>query len=246
MNLDEPEERDVAAAEYVTGTLVGEDRAAFEARLDVDPALVRTVYDWQDRLLGLARRAPPIDPDARLWTRIEGRLDPRASGAMGGTVPGAVTSAANASFWNRLGTWRAATGAALAAAVLLAVALTARGPTDAVRYLAVLQSPLQKTAGWVVEGTARDGVRLVPLAGAAAPVAAPAGKVLQFWTKPDGARGPTSLGLVDATRVAVVPIDRLPGLGDRQLFEVTLEPAGGSTIGKPTGPVLYVGSTVHL
>ena len=244
MNLDDPEDREAAAAEYVAGSLTDVDRTAFDARLESDAALRKMVYDWSDRLLGLARRAPPREPPATLWARIEDRLAPPAT-TVSAVVPDARATAANASRWNRLATWRAATGVALAASIVLSVLLALRGPgvDNAHRYLAVLQSPTEKNAGWVVEGSPRDGVRLVPIGH---PAEAPAGKVLQFWTKPDGARGPTSLGLVRAGEVAVVPIGRLPALGDQQLFEVTLEPEGGSTIGKPTGPVLYVGKTVSL
>jgi anti-sigma-K factor RskA len=35
-------------------------------------------------------------------------------------------------------------------------------------------------------------------------------------------------------------------VGARQLFEITLEPENGSTMGRPTGPILYVGLTVAL
>ena len=246
MNLDDPEDRDVAAAEYVLGTLAGDDRAHFERTLSTDRTLQADVYAWQDRLLGLARRAAPADPGDDVWTRIEGRL-PGAPTPIT-TVAPARTTAANESFWNRIGTWRAATGLAMAASLILAVALAVRGPSmpggaEADRYLAVLQSPTEKNTGWLVEATAGVGVRLVPVGN---PAPAPEGKALQFWTKPNGAKGPTSLGLVRAGEVAVVPIDKLPSLGDRQLFEVTLEPEGGSTVGKPTGPVLFVGSTVRL
>ncbi|MDQ6620387.1 MAG: hypothetical protein M3Z31_11965 [Pseudomonadota bacterium] len=45
---------------------------------------------------------------------------------------------------------------------------------------------------------------------------------------------------------AALPLSRLPGVGSQQLFEITLEPEGGSTTGRPTGPILYVGRTVAL
>ena len=41
-------------------------------------------------------------------------------------------------------------------------------------------------------------------------------------------------------------LQRLPALKPDQLFEITLEPPGGSTIGRPTGPVLYIGRAVPL
>ena len=74
----------------------------------------------------------------------------------------------------------------------------------------------------------------------------PADRVLQFWTKAPDAAGPSSLGLVSAGRVTSLPLQRLPALKTDQLFEITLEPPGGSTIGRPTGPVLYIGRAVPL
>jgi len=38
----------------------------------------------------------------------------------------------------------------------------------------------------------------------------------------------------------------LPGLADRTLFELTLEPEGGSPYNKPSGPILFVGKAVRL
>lgn len=234
MNLDDPEERDLTAAEYVTGSLVGPDRDAFERVLATDAALQASVYAWQDRLLDLARRTRPEVPSPGLWARIEQRIAPRLA-------------AANDTLWNQVRTWRWTTGLAAAAAVVLAVLLALRGtglPDE--RYVAVLQSPDgQHVTGWLVEVNAGQQVRLVP-AGDGARVAPPPGRALQFWTKPKDAKGPTSLGLVKAGTTTEVPVARLPALGSEQLFEVTLEPENGSPIGRPTGPVLYVGSTVRL
>jgi anti-sigma-K factor RskA len=69
---------------------------------------------------------------------------------------------------------------------------------------------------------------------------------LQFWTKPEGAAGPTSLGLVKPNERVEIPPEKLPGLSPNQLFEITLEPEYGSPIGKPTGPILYVGRAVKM
>ena len=74
----------------------------------------------------------------------------------------------------------------------------------------------------------------------------PAGRSLQFWTKPQGAAGPTSLGLVRAGQSVSLPASRLPGVGPQQLFEITLEPENSSPLDRPTGPILYVGRTVAL
>jgi len=44
----------------------------------------------------------------------------------------------------------------------------------------------------------------------------------------------------------VMPVSRLPAVQGRQLFEITLEPAGGSPYDRPSGPILYLGRTVPL
>ena len=112
------------------------------------------------------------------------------------------------------------------------------------RYLAVLQSPDDRHAtGWIVELQAGQTLRLVPVGEA---VAVPPGRALQFWTKAQGAAGPTSLGLVRAGQRVEMPVERLPAVGVQQLFEITLEPEAGSPIGRPTGPILFVGRTVAL
>lgn len=299
MNLDDPQDRSVAAGEYVLGTLEAEARTAFERRLSDDPTLQGEVYAWQDRLVGLTRGVTPADPGPQVWSRIEAALtqaggaaggiagvaapasagmatghaaqrgddggtaardksastsaDGRAaSGAAsdgtasnGGASGAAARGAANDPLWQRLRRWQIASGLAIAAVLVLASLLVLRPPpaAQAERYLAVLQAPDSKTTGWIVEATAGGSVRLVPV-GPAAQV--PPGKVLQFWTKGEREAGPTSLGLIEPGQVTELPADKLPLLEARQLFELTLEPEGGSPIGRPTGPILFVGSTVRI
>jgi anti-sigma-K factor RskA len=67
-----------------------------------------------------------------------------------------------------------------------------------------------------------------------------ADRVLQLWALPQGATAPTSLGLIPAAgEVTVTPqtLRAQPGM----LIEISLEPPGGSTTGRPTGPVLFIG-----
>lgn len=235
-----PEDRDAAAGEYVLGTLDGAERADFERALATDAGLQAAVQAWQDRLLPLTVRAPAVDPSPALWARIEASLDAAA-------VRRPATAPPSLRWWQRLGFWQAASGLAMAAAVVLALLLTLQGRPEApgARYLAVLQPPDGGATGWVVELQAGGQLRLLPVGeGAAAPV--PAGRALQFWTKPEGAAGPTSLGLVQAGQPLRMPVSRLPAVQGRQLFEITLEPAGGSPYDRPSGPILYVGRTVPL
>lgn len=235
--LHDPDERDAAAGEYVLGTLSAEDHAAVAAALPRDAALRAAVYAWQDRLLPLSAQAPAVEPAASLWTRVSVELDSR-------TPPGKPREA-RPPWWQGLRFWQGLSAVGVAASLLLALRLLAPLPAaDGPRYIALLESPDERRAtGWVVELQAGHTLRLVPV-GDSPPV--PPGRALQFWTKPQGAAGPTSLGLVRAGQTVEMPVARLPAVGAQQLFEITLEPEAGSPIGRPTGPILFVGRTVAL
>lgn len=234
MNWDDPEDRAAAAGEYVLGTLDKAVREQMEARIAADDALRLEVYRWQDRLLPLTGPIAPVEPRASLWDSIAARLP--------GAAP--ARAASNDPLWRSVRRWRAAAAVGLAASVALATLLTLRMPGEPPeRYLTLLQAPDSQRTGWIVEATAGQRIRLVPVG---APEAVPPGKALQFWTKPQDAQAPTSLGLVRAGSSVEVPAARSPSIGAQQLFELTLEPASGSPTGLPTGPILYVGRSVRL
>jgi anti-sigma-K factor RskA len=229
----DPSELSAIAAEYVIGSLPADERAEFEQALLRDFTMQQAVYYWQDKLLPMTRMLAPVEPSPEVWARIERGLNRQ-------------TETPKQSWWKGLTFWRFGAVAASLLAVVLALKLIAPGSItplpEAVRYVAVLQSPDKKDAGWIVEASAGGKLRLTPMG---TTTVAPQ-KVLQFWTKAQGASGPTSLGLVPPDRVTEIDVARLPTLEREQLFELTLEPEGGSTIGRPTGPILYVGRTVAM
>lgn len=222
------EDLQALAGEYVLGTFDGVQRLAVQARLEHDLPLRDAVDAWERRLLPLTALAPAQVPSALLWKRIERSLEQAAPGAR---------------WWNSLPMWRGLAVAGMAASVLLAVLLVTHVPATATpQYLVVLVAPQDKAPGWVVQATNSTEVELIPLAVAQVP----ADKALEFWTKADSWRGPVSLGLVKPGQAIRVPLDKLPPLQANQLFELTLENAGGSTVGKPTGPVQFIGRAVKL
>lgn len=237
IDLRDPVERDAAAGEFVLGTLSAEDHAAVAEAVSRDAALRGAVYAWQDRLLALSVRAAGVEPSPAVWARIAASVDWRR-------LPGRQP-ASRAPWWRGLRFWQGVSGLALTASLVLALRLLVPGQqTEGVRYVAVLESPDERrVAGWVVEVQAGGALRLLPVGDTPA---VPAGRSLQFWTKPQGAAGPTSLGLVRPGQVVQMPVARLPGVGAQQLFEITLEPEAGSPLGRPTGPILFVGRTVAL
>lgn len=242
MNFQDQDELMAFAGEYVLGVLSEADRAAVEHELRHNRVLAVAVAYWQDRLLEMAPAPLPVAPAADAWQRIEGRLAPVAPVTRVAPTAATTPRPKRPSLWDSMQFWRAwAMGGALAT-VLLALVVVTGAPRQAAgpQYVVVLEAPAVG-ARWVVQADA-TAVRLIPVAN----VVAGPHQSLQFWTKPQGAAGPTSLGLVAANQRIVIPASRLPALGPNQLFEVTLEPEAGSPLGRPTGPVLAVGRSALL
>ena len=147
--------------------------------------------------------------------------------SQGGGAASGAPAAANDPAWSGVRFWQLVSGLSMAAAVVMASVLVSQrlpghdpspqvAQIQAPRYLAVLQRPDKPGAGWVVETVAsadtqpgEAAIRLVPL-GASDDI--PEGKTMQFWTKPEGAKGPTSLGLVKPGQVVVVELVEPPAL----------------------------------
>ncbi|MBX8472509.1 MULTISPECIES: anti-sigma factor domain-containing protein [unclassified Pseudomonas] len=230
MTTESAQERDELASEYVLGTLSAEARAEVQRRLPNEPELQTAVDAWERRLLELTDLAPAHQPSSQLWQRIE-----RSVGQLTHKV------APEISWWNRLSLWRGLSAAGLAATLLLgSILLTQTTPKPS--FLVVLVAPQDKAPGWVIQASNPREIQLIPLG----VVEVPADKALEFWTKADGWQGPVSLGLVKPGQALSIPLDKLPPLQPNQLFELTLEGANGSPIGKPTGPIQAIGRAVKV
>ncbi|MGN6452681.1 MAG: anti-sigma factor, partial [Steroidobacteraceae bacterium] len=74
MNYEQPELLDRLAAEYALGTLRGSARRRFERLCTLSGAARAALYRWEDDWSQLSRRLPPLQPSARVWANIRGRL----------------------------------------------------------------------------------------------------------------------------------------------------------------------------
>lgn len=247
------------AGEYVLGTLSDARRRALEQRLPHDARLQAAIQAWEARLLPLTALVDPVAPSPRLWQRIERSMQALAaqralqsdrSPAQATPAPERVAATHRRPrrldwfSWNNLALWRTLSAASFAAAVVLATLLMLRtgAPQPAPQFMVVLVAPQDKAPGWVIQAGLSRQLSLIPLG----TLTVPQDKALQFWTKADGWKGPVSLGLVTPGRTLQVALDKLPPLQPNQLFELTLEPAAGSPIGKPTGPIQFIGRAVKV
>ncbi|RBC04055.1 RNA polymerase subunit sigma-70 [Pseudomonas sp. MWU12-2115] len=232
MTTESAQERDELASEYVLGTLSAPEREALQQRLPHDPELQAAVDAWERRLLDLTEFAGTQQPSPHLWPRIERSVERFAQKA---------PAAPSTSWWNLLPLWRGLSSAGLVATLVLGSILLTQTPPKP-NYLVVLVAPQDKAPGWVIQASNPREIQLIPLG----VVEVPADKALEFWTKADGWQGPVSLGLVKPGEALSVPLDKLPPLQPNQLFELTLEGANGSPIGKPTGPIQAIGRAVKV
>lgn len=241
----EPEDRDVLAGEYVLGLLDADARAEVERAVVADTDLARRVAFWEEKLLPASVALGRAEVDPAQWARIERALATRRQALRRTTAmpPSRTRRAMVSAAWRSTTLWRATTGLATAAALLLAIlpgrsSAPAESPT---RYFAILQSRdatgQESGPGWLIQIAQNGTVQSLPLAD----VRPGSGRSLQLWTLWDQAHGPVSLGVLPPGGAIRLPPERLESIGDGQLFEITLEPEAGSPIGRPTGRILFIG-----
>jgi anti-sigma-K factor RskA len=238
MNLSRPDRsplRDALAAEYALGTMSSPARRRLARIAATEPLVRDAIAAWETRLAFLAESIPGVTPPERVWDGIRSRL--RLPGS-----PESETAAPARSWWTNLGLWRGLATAGFALAFALAITLlTPRTPSESI--VVVLAAPDNKPA---LVATAERNARYLTVK-AVAPIAIAADRALELWSLPPGAN-PRSMGLISAAGIVRVPLSTPAGtaLQDIPALAVSLEPAGGSPTGQPTGPVLYSGGVQKL
>jgi anti-sigma-K factor RskA len=233
MNLGRPdrsERLDVLAAGHALGTLSPRARRRLARAARADPVVAQALQGWALRLGGLAQGVPGVTPPPRVWEGIRQQLG----------FAGDAAAAQPAAAWSSLGLWRGLALAGFALAFALSVALLAtpsQRPDESI--IAVLAGPDGKPA--LVASAPRGGRYLAVKA--VVPLGVEPGKTLELWMLPDG-RDPQSLGIVPAAGAGRIALPAAAGTTLQAIpaLAVSLEPAGGSPTGKPTGPVLYSGA----
>ncbi|MEL7298689.1 MAG: anti-sigma factor [Pseudomonadota bacterium] len=232
MNIRDLELIDRLAAEYVVGTMSSRARRRFAALMRDDLRLRRAVHDWEHRLAGLNAGQELMMPPASSWHAIEAAID-----AFEGNP---VTSPQVASRWLK---------SALAASLALIVAVAAllyfpeRGDRfDAPVYTSALAGSDGAVTFVVDAFDDSSTVRIRDLN-----VSPPGdGLIYQLWAVPPGGAAPQSLGLLGDGQVSRLELSesQYDALINATVLAISIEPAGGSPTGAPTGPIPFSGSLV--
>lgn len=232
--MNDADDIDGLAGEYVLGTLDAAERASVAARRQREPRLDAAIRAWERRLAPLNEAVTPIAPPGDLYEQIEARITaaPQSAGENAAKV---------IDLTRKLNRWRAATVAAsaIAASLMLVVGIKGFEPKPESRNLvAVLQKDASSPA-FLVKVDVDNRVMTVQ------PVAAKseAGKSFELWIINDQLGKPKSLGVIDEARTLAKPTlaTYSPDVIEGSTYAVTLEPEGGSPTGDPTGPVVFSG-----
>lgn len=219
------------AIDYALGLCEGGDETSANTLMALNRAFALSVNDWREKLTDIDLSAAPQPLPADSWAMIARRLEPRTlpRQATGRTIQRLRT------LWGELTFWRPA---ALALSFIVMVATLALlfvanpGPS----LIAVLETP-EGRPGAIVTISGKNSIVLVPLQ----TIAPDESSTLEVWTLQLRDRGPVSIGRMASARRLVLDPSRIGPAAEGHLFEITLEPAGGSPTGRPTGPVLMKG-----
>lgn len=218
--------------DYVLGLLSPTEVALIKEVMARDPELDRRIGALRDHLLPLDQSARPQELPRDFIERVRAQL--AAQDLPRGLRAAAPPQAANLPSKPR--NW--GLGLVAASVVGIAVGFGAAGfqPVPQPTVVAVLLDAAGVPQAVIDDyGNDMATVRFV------ANITVPADRTLQVWTLPTQQMGPVSLGTLDKTQATQLRFQDLPTPNAQQLYEVTLEPLGGSPTGRPTGPIIGKG-----
>ena len=231
MNYRRPSLRAALAAEYALGTLQGRARRRFERLMRDDLVLQREVEQWQNDLYpALIDALPRQSPPKRVWMNVAKKTRPRPRRSPFG-------------WWRSVDFWRG-WALAVSTALLALVLWTGLPPSwrlpGRADYVAVLQDRSHQPTWLVRVDRGRDQFRIETLR----PQSRAADRSFELWLLPGANQPPQAVGLLPGRGTARLPLTPAlaQDLARASGLAVSLEPAGGSPTGKPTGPVLYQGA----
>lgn len=235
--MNELDDNEGLAAEYVLGTLSREERQAVAERRVSDAGLDRAILDWERRLTPMIETVAPIVPSPNLYSKIRAQI---------GLSQHVVSlKAREQALARRASRWRNAFFGASALAACAVGILGYRefnGREDGRQYVAVLHSDDDLPAFLMTIDTRTHNCVITAVNAPRQP-----DRIYQVWMLHETMPTPKSLGMMNEGEMNVMPVTPGPetDLLMNASFAVSLEPMGGSPTGVPTGPVLFRGKLVQ-
>lgn len=237
MNYLTEERKNALASEYVLGTLHGRARIRFQALLMQHRSLRHVLWQWESRLNTLGSGLPAVAPRPELWQKIQQQLGFNEVELPANVVrmPQPPAKPTNTRTWQWL------TGAATAAALVLAIfVVQPKAPGERLQtQIAVVQSE-KAEALWSIELgknelsiVATDNFKALP------------DQDYELWMVAADGRPPVSLGLLPKQGKLTLPRKAILDQVKIAALAVSQEPLGGSPTGQPT-KVLYVAQIVTI
>lgn len=234
MNADEDQRDeeggdDVAAGEYVLGVQDQATRRAFEERMLRDGAFAARVADWEADFSALNAAYDEVPAPAAAFTGVERRLFGRAEprGAAG-------------RLWQSVALWRGLAFASLLAVAGLSALTFGLLPADEAAPTLMAEMTAEDSAvNLIARYEAGSGmIEITPVA-----ASAPEPRSLELWLIAGEDALPVSLGVLEEGGHGRILVDEplRAELAEGAVLAVSLEPAGGSPTGQPTGPVVAAG-----
>lgn len=226
MKLSASKALDALCGEYLLGTLRGPARRRFERALREEPLVGSRLAYWQSTLAPRYGAMMEVKPSAQVWKRLQSDLK---------------LDRYRPPLLSRLGFWRGVAAASTAALVLLAGSQLLRDGVEPVPLTTIASLESGKGAAPVLAALSGDG-RTLGLSSERTLVAGPQ-QSYELWLLPAEGGAPISVAVLGSLTARVPVPQALQGrIVDGSKLAISVEPAGGSPTGAPTGPVILVGA----
>src|SRR5665213_218883 len=231
MKYDDPKLREALAGRYVLGTMPPRARARFDRLIAENAAFCAEVRDWAEMFAPIDAAAIAEAPPPRIWRAIEARIGPAP-------VVAPARAWFDSPWFDSLWLWRGAAGfaTAVAAALLIYIGVAGLTPSAPLPSVVAVLTDKSGAPAWIARSAPTgDAVSVAALGRQTIDSA----HSFELWAIAGGA--PRPLGLLSSQPYPglVIAASAVPPTGG--VLAISLEPAGGSPTGAPTGPVLFQG-----
>ncbi|MEO7178703.1 MAG: anti-sigma factor [Allosphingosinicella sp.] len=237
------EELDRIAGEYALGLLEGDELVEAVRLIEADDDFRNRAARWSGRFAPMLDEVEAESPPPELWARVERAISPAAIAA--------ATPGSNVVMLRRkVNLWRGYTAAATALAASLALFMVTRpdAPAPAAPKTGEALVAMMSAEGSAAKLVAtfdpgRNSLIVTPTAG----IKAVAGHAHELWLIPADGK-PRSMGIMvpGAPHRMEVPEPMMAEMKADVTLALSVEPAGGSPSGLPTGPVIASGKLARV